>query len=161
MPKISIPKESLEGPKMLPPGIYWLRMDGFNPEYTKEGNSINLIPDLKVVNNPDFHDRRPGREWLNSKAGWQLRDFCHCFVVQLEVDADGQPQLPGEFLPPDEPDPTKWRYSGPLLGKTGKVELAEAYGRDGRGPYINIKRYFCSIAGCTERHSDDLLTRKS
>jgi len=165
MPTIKIAKESLEGPKRIPPGIYWVRFDGFNPQPTKEAtrtgdltSSINLLPDLKIVNNSDFHDRKPGKEWLNSNAGWVLRDFSHCFGVPLAGTAEA-PELPGEFVPPDEPDPSKWRYQGPYIGRTGQVELTEVYGQDGKGPYINIKRYLCAIPGCKENHIQDLTSR--
>lgn len=166
MPTIKINKESLEGPKRIPPGIYTVRFDGFNPQPTKAAvqsgdltSSINLLPDLRIVNNADYHDRKPAKEWLNSNGGWVLHDFCHCFGVPLAGPAD-DPQLPGEFVPPTEPDPTKWRYQGPLTGRTGQIELAEVYGEDATGkktgPYINIKRYICQIPGCKDRHTEDL-----
>ena len=155
MPSIKISKESLEGPKRIQPGVYSVRFDGFEPEYSKKGDSINLMPVLKIVNNPEYHDRRTGREWLNTNGGWAIVDFCHCFGSEIQGPKD-DPEIPGEFLGMSHPDPKTWHYQGPMLGKVGQVELAET-SVDGKGPYINVKRYLCAIPGCKVRHSDNLL----
>ena len=152
--RIKVKKESLEGPKRIPPGIYTVRFDGFEVDWTKKKDSYNLNPVMKVINNPDLHDRR-AYDNVNSNAGWIIHDLCHCFGIRLDGPPD-DPELPGEFFPPGETDPTKWKYNGPLLGQTGQVELAEATGNNGK-VYTNIKRYLCAIPGCEDRHTDNLL----
>ena len=154
MAKIKIKKESLEGPKRIPPGIYTLRFDGFEPAWTKAKDSYNLNPVMKIINHPELNDRRV-YDNLNSNAGWIMHDLCHCFGVPLAGTAD-DPELPGEFTPAGETDPTKWKYRGDLSGQTGQVEVAEATSNTGK-TYINVKRYLCQIPGCTDRHSDNLI----
>ena len=157
MPSIKIPKSSFEGAKKIKPGIYSVRLDGFEQAWAKNKNSINLLPVLKIVNNPDFHDRRFGKEWLNTQGGWTILDFCHCFGVEKLQGSPDDSEIPGDFLGmQDNPDPSTWRYQGVLLGKVGQVELAET-STDGKGPYINVKRYLCAISGCKVRHSENLL----
>lgn len=151
MPNLKIPKESLEGPKKLPIGIVDVRLDGFSPDWSQKKDSYNLMPNMRIINNPDYHDRKVN-DWLNSRAGWVMRDFCHCFGIQL-AGPDDDPEFPGEFTPSGEADPKKWNYQGPLLGRTGKLELAEADG----GKYVNIKRYLCQVPGCTVKHSENLI----
>src|SRR5271166_5841477 len=112
MAQIQWTKESLEGPKKVPPGVYSIRCDGFEPAKAKKGDSVNLNPLYKVINNPDMHDRRIF-ENFNSQAGWIGVEICHCFGLNIDLE---HPQLPGAFTPENEPDPTKWKYNGPLLG---------------------------------------------
>jgi hypothetical protein len=158
MPKLKIDKKSLEGPQKVPNGVYTVRLDGFEPNFTKEkkeGN-YNLNPVMKIINNNDLHDRRIFDN-VNSNAGWIERDFCHCFGIKLENPDD--PDFPGEFtVPPggDSKDPTQWKYQGPLLGQTGRLEVAEVTGNNGK-VYSNVKRYLCRVPGCTESHSQNLI----
>lgn len=158
MPKLKIDKKSLEGPSKVPPGVYTVRLDGFEPDYTKnkKEGSYNLNPIMKIINNNDLHNRRIFDN-VNSNAGWIERDFCHCFGVQLENPAD--PDFPGEFIVPpgkDSKNPENWDYKGPLLGQTGQLEVAEVTGNNGK-VYVNVKRYLCRVPGCKEDHSQNLL----
>jgi hypothetical protein len=155
MPKLKINKQSLEGPSKVPAGIYTVRLDGFEPDWTKKKDSYNLNPVMKIINNNDLHDRRIFDN-VNTNAGWIERDFCHCFGVMLENPDD--PDFPGEFVSDggDNSDPTKWKYRGPLLGQTGQLEVAEVTGNNGK-VYSNVKRYLCRIPGCKENHSQNLI----
>jgi hypothetical protein len=142
MPKITTTKEQLEGKPPLEVGIYDFRVDGFKPELTKDKQSVNLRPQLRVINHPT-HNGDPIFEWLNSQAGFMHKDFCAALGLELTVNADGGATLPGEFLGPDD-DPTKWQYVGPIVGRTGKLELA--LGDNGRGKMIpKIKRYISAL----------------
>lgn len=153
MPVIKVDKKSLEGPSKIPSGIHTVRFDGFEPENSKKGGSVNLNPVMKIINNPDLHDRR-AYDNVNANAGWIIQDMCHAFGQTLAgTDED---LMPGSFEPADEQDPTKWRYSGPLLGQTGQIELAEVTGNNGK-TYVNVKRYLCRVPGCQKRHSENLL----
>lgn len=154
MPKIKISKESLQGPKRIKPGIYSLRLDGFEPEYAKSGSgSINMKPILVVVNNQEFHNRRQ-LEWLNTGFGSGIIDFLHCFGEEIGGTPD-DPEFPD--FDSDDPDPKNWKYTGKAIGRVGQVELAESV-VDGKGTYINVKRWFCAKGPtCKVRHSDNLL----
>lgn len=154
MPKITVDKASLEGLPKIPPGIYEVRFDGFKPKFPKNNkDSINLNPQMVVINNPDLKDRKVP-ENLNSQAGWVIRDMVHAFGLTMG-GADGT-ELPGEFQPPQEQDPAKWRYVGPLIGRTGRVEVVDADNGKG-GTTAKVKRYFCAVQGCQEKHSESLL----
>jgi len=142
MPKISVPKESLEGKKPLTPGIYDVRLDGFEPKRSREGSTINLNPVMKVINNPNgLNDNRAFCN-LNTAAGWIMKDFAACFGFELE--GPDKSDLPGEFVlidpSKDGNDPSNWKYEGPLLQKTGKLEIAERI-YNGK-VQADIKRFF-------------------
>lgn len=156
MPTVKVPKQSLEGPIKIPDGVYTLRFDGFEPAESKNKDSVNLNPILKIINNPDLHDRKILLN-LNSKAGWIILDFCHALGVEMG-GTDEDPELPGEFVPPEETDWKKVKYVGPLSGQTCQVELALKDSGKGDGKqYSNIKRFICNIPGCQKKHSENLL----
>ena len=171
-------KEKLKGFDILPPGITQVRLDGFEPQWTKAKDSYNLRPILTVINNAnaELNDgkHRVMGEWLNSGAGWVMIEFVHGFGEMLTGEEQGVAMenwaspdvgLPGEFLPdqlmPD--DPTKFRYVGPLLGKVATVELVQvpAWDRNIKGPSASklqtaIKKYFCAVPGCLHAHLESL-----
>lgn len=168
MPTIRVPKDKLKGFEALPPGIYQLRLDGFEPKFSKDKSSINLRPKLTVVNNQN-NDLNDGKhrafENLNSQAGWVLIDFCHAFGHRMSGEEEGVPMeqwsspdagLPGEFVPnPTDPNnPEKWTYTGPLLGQVGTVEIVETIYNNKKQATIN--KYFCTVPNCTHQHSEAL-----
>jgi hypothetical protein len=156
MPQVKVPKQSLEGPVKVQPGMYRLRFDGFDQKLSKNQDSVNLNPVLKIINNSEHTDRKILFN-LNSKAGWIILDFCHGLGVEMG-GTEEDPELPGEFLPREETDWTKVKYSGPLLGQQMDVELAEVDSGKGDGKrYSNIKRIICAIPGCTKKHTENLL----
>ena len=151
MPKIMVPKESLEGKPPLPAGIFTFRCDGFLPKLSKDTKSVNLQPKMRVINHATHNDA-PIFENLNSQAGWVQRDFVHSLGIKM--DGPDETQLPGEFQGPDA-DPSQWKYVGPIVGRTGQVELTQVPNLKG-GMRTVPKRYLCAILGCTVKHSDSL-----
>lgn len=161
MAKFTVPKESLKGLPPLPPGIYEVRLDGFKPKLSKQkpgkDQSVNLNPQLKVINHPTLNDRMVS-ESLNVIMARNQRDFCHAFGFLMDHEDDNDPQeasLPGEF----QGDPNNletMHYVGPLVGQIAKIELASVPGDNGR-TYTNIKRYFCRVPNCTVSHPDSIL----
>ena len=149
MPKITPPPESLEGRKPNAAGVYMVRLDGFKPRKSKSGDSVNLYPTLKIINHPTANDNNVF-ENLNSSAGWVLKDFVHAFGLPMDNGS-----LPGDFQGPDD-DPTKWTYVGPLKGRTAKLEVAMKDNTKG-GMIDAVKRYFCAVPGCQEKHSESLI----
>lgn len=174
MPSIRTPKESLKGFEALPPGTYQLRLDGFEPKWSKKKDSVNLQPKMVVVNNQDqsLNDgKHRAFDNLNSQAGWILIDFCHAFGERMSGEEDGVPMenwtspdvgLPGEFAPspsnPSEADPEKWGpYIGPLLGRVAMVEIIQVPGFKNPAKLQSvINKYFCQVPGCTHQHSESL-----
>jgi hypothetical protein len=142
-------------------------LDGFKAAWSKNHDSQNLNPQMRVVGNAEHNDRLPGFFSLNTKAKFLWLDFCHCFGVPVPVDAAGEYEFPGSFGDDsilDEPE--KWNYSGPLLGQTGQVYVVQAPARDKNGnvkpgadPRNEIKFFVCKVPGCQEKHSDNLIRR--
>ena len=153
MPRLTASRDKVEGPAPLPEGLYNVRLDGFKPATASKGGSVNLNPQMKIINHPDYNDR-PVFENLNSKGEWVWKDFCHCFGVVMEKDGNGDYQFPGNFDGP-EGEPKNWTYTGPLLGQVGAIYLVQA--DNTRGGIKNaVKYYSCKVPGCTEKHSSNL-----
>lgn len=153
MPKLTASKDEIRGQPLLPEGLYTVRMDGFKPRLSKNKDSVNLQPQMVIVNHSDYNDRHIFDN-LNSKAKWIWADFCHAFGVPLGETPTGDVEFPGDFVGPDE-DPEKWQYQGPLLGQIGQVYVIQADNNAG-GINNRIKFYVCKVPGCSLKHSKDL-----
>jgi hypothetical protein len=140
----------------MPTGIHEIRLDGFKPALSKNGASINLNPILKVINTND--PELVGKDVffnLNTNFFTGIVDFCHAFGEVLTPDGD-EFTIPGTFGTEDGADPKKWPpYQGVLLGKTAKLEMAEADNGKG-GTTVKVKRFFCKVPSCTTQHSDSI-----
>lgn len=161
--KMSVSKESLKGLPPMPEGLYEVRLDGWKPKKSAKGDSINLQPQMKVVNNAAGFNDRAVFENMNTNAGWIQQDFVHAFGLPMDLDGENA-SIPGDFVP-DATDPDnveKYGYNGPLKGRTGKVYLIQVPAKDKNGNIKpgqiqnRIKYYVCAVPGCTEKHSDNL-----
>lgn len=157
MPKMGTSTQSLEGGKPLPPGFVEFRVDGFKPKTSKKGDSVNLNPTMKIINNPnvDLNDQRIFFN-CNTAAGWIMLAFAHSLGLELEVDGD-QANLPGNFVPDpnDTENVEKMKYEGPILGRTGRLEIALRK-TDQNKDQSYVKQFFCKVQGCQEKHPDNL-----
>ena len=152
MAKIGFTKEQLEG-NVIPDGQYDLRLEGFEPEFSKKKDSINLNPVLKVVNHMTLNGKRV-YDNLNSGASWINEAFGHAFGFALEPDGSGGATLPGEFMGPDD-DPENWDYVGPLKGAVGKAMVKQTT----YNSKVNSKidQWLCSLGpNCNTKHPTDL-----
>lgn len=152
MAKIGFSKEQLEG-NVLPDGLYEVRLEGFEPAFSKKRDSVNLNPILKVVNHPTLNNKRIFDN-LNSGASWIVEAFCHTFGQALIPNANGGGDIPGEFMGPDD-DPDSWQYVGPLTGMVGKVitKKTEYNGKEN----TKVDQWICSLgAGCNTKHPSNL-----
>lgn len=151
-----MPTIHVKPPKPMPTGIHEVRLDGFKPATSKKGDSINLNPIMKVINTSD--PELVGKEVyfnMNTSFFTGIVDLCHAFGEALIPNGDTF-DIPGSFGSGDEQDPKRWPpYQGPLLGKTAKLEMAEADNGKG-GTTVKVKRFFCQVQGCTMQHSDSL-----
>jgi hypothetical protein len=153
MPKLTANKDDIKGMPLLPEGMYTVRLDGFEPKKSKGGGSILLGPVMKVINDPTFNDQRVFDN-INTGGKFVWVDFCHCFGVPLVEDASGNVEWPGDFAGPDD-DPTKWQYTGPLLGQVGQVYVVQSE-YNGK-PNNKVKFFVCKIGPtCTHKHSSNL-----
>jgi len=153
MPRLTVSKDDLKGGPLLPEGLYTVRLDGFKPSWSKNRGSVNLNPQMKVINHAEHNDRQAFTN-LNSKARWIWPDFHHCFGVLMPSSENGaNVDFIGFDGPDDEPD--KWTYNGPLLGQVGQVYIIQADNTQG-GVKNEIKYYVCRVPNCQEKHSSNL-----
>ena len=152
MPRISFSKESLESKPAAEDGLYEIRLEGFEPKFSKDKNSVNLNPVMKVVN----HQKENGRriyDNLNTGAPWIIKAFTHAFGLDLVTDGAGGMTLPGDFNGPEN-DPSKWQYSGPLTGCVAKVMLKQTV-YNGR-TNSKVDQWMCQAPACSEKHPQNL-----
>jgi hypothetical protein len=153
MPKLTASKEEVKGLPAMSEGLVTVRLDGFKPAHSKDKSSVNLQPQMKIINHPEYNDRQVF-EYLNTKAKWLWKDFCHAFGVQM-VESNGEFEFPGNFDGPED-SPEKWEYQGPLLGQTAQLMLVQQDNTKG-GIRNAIKFYVCQFgASCSEKHSQNL-----
>jgi hypothetical protein len=149
------------GGKLIPAGIYTVRLFGFKPKFSKNKDSVNFNPMMKIINHPE-HDGVTLFDSLNTRAGFIQNDFSHMLGMECEDLGNGQFCIPGNWdgdvTKFKEDDPSTWKYDGPLLGRDGQVEVGvDTY----EGKESNkIRRYICAVEGCTMKHSEDLLRKK-
>lgn len=161
MPRLKMSKEAIEGQPLIPEGLYTFRLDGFKPKLSRDKNSTNLNPTMKVINHSEHNDRNIF-ENLNTKGDWVWKDFCHALGVPITDDGNGSYEFPGTFECSvhhdscDGSDPDNWQYVGPLTGQTGQVYVVQADNSKG-GAKNAIKYYVCKIPGCTLKHSNNLV----
>lgn len=159
--QMKVSNDKIEGQDVFPAGQYEIKLVSFKPSKAKTG-STNLNAMMEVVNHPDFSGRKL-YDSLNAGGAFTWPDFVHCFGLPMETDGK-ESWIPGDWdadatkFNPAEPG--TWKYRGPLVGRTGKVEVAvDSYnGRENN----KIRRYFCAVADCATkfpkiRHIEDLL----
>lgn len=151
MPRISFSKEELVG-NVYPEGLYELRLEGFEPEKSKKGDSVNLNPVLKIVNHPTLNGKRVFDN-LNSSASWIVESFVHAFGLPLTPNPNGGGDMPGDFVGPDD-DPEKWQYQGPLSGQVAKafLKVTTYNGKEN----TKVDQWFCNVSGCQTKHAQGL-----
>lgn len=152
MLKLKASSEEIKGLPPMTEGLVTVRLDGFKPAYSKDKGSVNLQPQMAIINHAEYNDRRVF-ENLNTKGKWVWKDFCHAFGVAMP-EVNGDFEFPGDWDGPED-DPTKWQYRGPLIGQQAQIYVIQ--GDNGKGGINNkIKYYVCKIPGCTEKHSSNL-----
>jgi hypothetical protein len=167
--RMTVSKETVEGKEVVPAGIYDIRLVSFKPKFsdpakTGKPKSLNLNAQMEIINHPD-HAGRKVFEGLNQNAGWVQTDFVHCFGIPMETDGTDY-WIPGTWddNPSFDPDNAEtYSYKGPLVGMTGKIELAvDSWNNK---PNNKVRRYFCSVEDCATKfpqinHSMDLLAKR-
>lgn len=167
MPKVAVNNEALKAPEPVEAGVYEFRFEGFKPSYSKDKGSINLNPMLAIINNPKYDGTVDNKKRyiflnLNTKAPWIQQDLIHSMGMEMEKIDSTTSQIPGTFDGPDN-DPTQWKYTGPLTGRTGKVEVV--LGTWQGKPKNDVKQFICAVPDCASknpdvRHSTNLLQKK-
>lgn len=176
--RLHISKEQVEGKEQVPEGLYKVRFSRFNPQWTRQNNlqesqwiatrSINLNGEYEILEHPDYAGRMI-YDTLNigpKTPLFSLIDMCHAFNCPMEFDtATEQYDIPGmdsimQSPAYDENKPETWDYRGPLMGKTGQVEIGHKL-FNGK-PQVRPRRWFCAVPDCdkaypTIRHSLNLI----
>lgn len=150
MAKLGVSKESLEQKRMTG-GIYEVQFVGFKPKKSSKGTTL-LRPEMKILGNADFNGKLVFDKYsLPLNSGWAVQDFVHAFGFELDPEGN----IPGEWDFPNVDNPETWKYRGPLVGKTAKVEIVEAEYTDKSGNKkngIQIKQYICSVPNCVAKN---------
>lgn len=155
--KMGVSTEALEGKMPVPNGIYEVQLSGFEPKVSKNGDSINLNPILKIVNHPQHNGQRIFFN-LNTKAPWIMQDLAHAFGFPMEEHPTGDGGAMEAHLPggpnawqgnPD--DISTMKYQGPMLGQVAKVEVIEEH-KPNQRPRNNIKMFICAIPDCSTKY---------
>jgi len=151
MPQLKASAEEVKAPPVPTAGIYTVRFKGFKPDFSKKKDSVNLNPQLEIVNHPEFNNV-PLFDSLNTKAKFNWEPFAACFGCPVVKDADGNFDFPPGRLDGPDNNPKAWTYTGPLLGQEGQVEVSNEPVLDkdtglattdkyGRSFIARIKRY--------------------
>jgi len=163
--QMSFSKDELSGAPPVPAGWYVLQLKNFKPRASKDGASFSLNAELAIINNPEYDGRRVF-VGLNTKMPRIWPDFVHATGLPMEIvqNADTgtekeQYTIPGVFEGQDKhpDDPSQWKYLGPLLNKTMEVELAEIPATAQYRAKNEVRQFKCAVAGCTEKHSTNLI----
>lgn len=152
MPTIKVSKESLEPKPSVPDGLYEVRLEGFEPKWSKDRNSKNLNPVIKIVNNPQFTGSRI-YDNLNTGADWILTAFVHSFGLDLVPDGNGDFNIPGDFNGTED-NPEGWSYSGPLTGCVAKVFVKQTTYQNKTN--AKVDQWMCAVPGCQKKHPTGL-----
>lgn len=159
MAKMGVSQKEIEDASnfVTAPGTYTVSLQGFKPKKSKDGNSVNLNPNVVVIGDPVQNGKQSNYSLNFQASTWfMIKSFLHSFGVKEDVDAQGNESIPGDFGGPayNPNDPTTWQYSGPLLGKTAKWEFAETEYQGKKS--VKPKQFLCALPGCTEKHPDNL-----
>lgn len=156
MPKMGITKQEIDERNIsLDNPVKQVVFGGFKPKKSKNGDSINLNPDLTIIGDAHDNGKKVFYNLNFQPSTWfMVQNFLHMFGIKEESDGNGGWQIPGDWTQPTE-DPSTWKYSGPLQGKTGKLELVK---RTFNGQeQFTVKQMLCALPGCTEKHKDNLV----
>jgi hypothetical protein len=151
--QFKVDADELKGPQPVPAGVYTVRLKGFKPKLSKKGDTTNLNPQVEICDNPLF-EGKPLFTSLNSAIPSFINDFCHSFGLPMDNQlGEGglDPQLPGDW-DGDESDPSSWKYTGPLLGRTAQWEVVE--GTYQGKPKNEIRCFICAVPNCASEYPD-------
>ena len=154
MPKISFSKESLEGAPPIPNGAYDVRLEGFEPKYSKNRDSVNLNPVLKVVNHATESGKRVFDN-MNTRGWMDYRSYVSFGVIQLVQNPHG-----GDSTSPETSwVPTMTQRSGITWG------LCQAPSSSAKSSKSTIRKVrwsrrltngSCQVPNCTSKHPANL-----
>jgi hypothetical protein len=164
MARMSASKEEVSGQQeLLPEGMYDVILKGFTPFTSKKGDSVNLNPDVRIVNHPTLNDKKIFIS-MNTNAPFMWAEVCHCFGCPLE-EVGEEMTVPGQFDGPEYDAVLKlgakkkvpWVYHGPLLNQQGKLILGHVIREGSTKPQNDVRQYICRVSGCEVKHSDNLI----
>ncbi len=163
MPKMGVNPEQTKAAKPVPAGWYEVRIKAGQVKLSKSGKGYNYVFDGNVVNNKAEYNDSFVRVQCNNgfNQAKVSNDFTHSLGLTLEQDGS----FPGDWKLKDSveknPDGTPkdqekgWdgaQYSGPMLGKVARIELAvDTYEGEERN---QVKQMQCKIQDCPTRFPD-------
>jgi hypothetical protein len=165
MPKMGVNPEQTKEQKPIPAGWYELKIKAGVCKMSKSKKGYNYEFITEVVNNQaEFNGTTV---WARINNGFTqakvANDFVHAAGFELEPDGS----FPGDWKlkdPAKTDDFDGAQYSGPLLGKTVRAELAiDSYEGTDRNV---VKQFQCKVAECPTkfpdiRHMTDIRGKKA
>lgn len=165
--KMNFNQEELKGVQPVPAGLYKVRLEGFKPKASKNGDSTNLNAEVTIVGGGEF-DGKKLFAGLNSKIPNWIQDFVHSFGLEMEDQLSDNPSIPGVWDADPSTfkadDPSTYKYAGPLLGRVAEWEV-------GMGEYQGkakneIRQFICAVPDCASRfplisHTKDMQRRSA
>lgn len=153
MPKMGVNPEETKAEKPLPVGWYEGRLVSLVCKMSKSGKGYNYEAIEKSTGGPaETNDKtifaRINNGFNQAKVA---NDFVHSFGLTLEPDGS----FPGDWKLKDPAKPDDFdgaQYSGPLLGKVNRFELAiDNY--EGQDRNV-VKQFQCKVANCATQFPD-------
>lgn len=153
-PQLGVDLASLDR-KNNPEGWYDLRLKSFKPQKTKDGTSVNLNPSLEILAGIAGNFNYVYTS-MSLKMPQEVVDIVHGMGLQMEANGN----IPGDFKadPADPDNVEKWRYEGPMLGKTLHAELMLTSWNGQES--LKIRQIKCAVPGCKAKHSTNLQGKK-
>jgi hypothetical protein len=132
MPVLTVSAETVEGQPTKEAGLYQVQLVGFKPKMSKRGDSINLNPQMKIVNNPvaEFNGNHVF-DTLNTLFGSTVAAFHTCFGSPISKDpVTGQYNYMISIDDPQDPNAQisasnieRCNITSPLIGQVGALLL--------------------------------------
>jgi hypothetical protein len=158
MPKMGVNPEQTKAAKPVPAGWYELRVKAGVVKMSKSGKGYNYEFYTEVVNNKaelngSFVPMRANNGFNQAKV---VNDFAHACGFELEKDGsipgDWKLKDPAKKLADGSDDFNNAQYSGPLLGKVFRAELAVG-NWDGEDRN-EVKQMQCKIQDCVTKNPE-------
>ena len=153
MPKMQVNPEETKVEKPAPAGWYEVRLKAGSVKMSKSGKGYNYNFVGEIVNSQA--DNNGKAVFIRANNGFAqaktINDIVHAAGFTLEPDGS----IPGDFKLKDPTKPKDFdnaQYSGPLLGKTLRLELAVgAYEGVDRNEVVQFQ---CKVADCNTKYPD-------
>lgn len=163
MPKMGVNPEKTKAEKPVPAAWYDVKIKSFTSKVSASKKGINYVAIGEVVNNTAENNGKGVFVQINNgfTQAKVANDFVHSLGFTLETDGsfpgkwtyknpNAELDADGNFKDIMENDGAQ--YSGPMLGKVSRMELAvDVYNGEERNV---VKQFQCKVPDCATRFPD-------